>query len=345
MRPLPLLLALTLVACGSSEPAPKEAPAPDAAPTEAAQSEAAPTEEPAAPGTKETPVTALPDFDAAWNFNDPAATRKAFEEMLAAHPDAPLPWRLELRTQIARTHSLARHFDEAHALLDAVDAELVAIDGHARVEIRSALERGRCHNSAGDKAAARPLFEQAWTAARGSGLDGLAVDAGHMVAIAAMGTDDELPWGRKALALAESSSQPRARKWRGSLYNNIGWSLHDRGDYQGALAMFDKQIVVRRETGEEPALRVSLWARARVLRSMKQHDEALAVLNAIVETYGDDATNDGFVHEELAENLLATGKDAEAKAAFALAHDKLKMSWVARAEPERIARLAELGGQ
>lgn len=336
MRLCLLTLTLALAACGSKEPASPPAAPPDAPPA------ATP---PAPAPTPESAVSVPPDFDASWNFGDPPGTRAIFEELLAAHADAPLPWRLELRTQIARTHSLSRNFDAAHALLDAVDAELAAIDGDVRVEVRSALERGRCHNSAGDKIKGRPLFESAWETASAAGLDGLAVDAAHMVAIAAMGTDDELAWGRKALALAESSEQPAARKWRGSLYNNIGWSLHDRGDFQGALELFDKQILVRREAGEEPALRVALWARARALRSLGQHAQALTELNDLVATYGDDATNDGFVHEELAENLLATGKATEAKDAFAAAHARLKNSWLARAEPERLARLARLGAE
>jgi tetratricopeptide (TPR) repeat protein len=332
---LTVLLAALLVGCGSGS-----------SPTHAGSPAAPPTP------SKEAPVAAtpLPDFDADWNFGDPAGTRAAFEAHLASQESGEASalglWRLELRTQIARTHSLAHEFDAAHALLDAVDAELApraADPSTARVRIRSLLERGRTWNSAGDKGKARPPFERAWALGREAGDDGLSVDAAHMVAIAAMGTDDELPWGEKALELALASSDPKARSWRGSLLNNIGWTFHDRGDFPRALALFDEQIAVRRADAKEPALRIARWTRARCLRSLGKHELALSELRTLVDEYGAEATGDGFVHEEIAENLLALGRADEARPAFAEAHTRLASSWVNDEEPERVARLKQLG--
>ena len=134
-----LLAAALLLGCNPSEPqqptASAEAPPADSqAPT--------PTQTPA-----ETPVSQLPDVDASWNYGDPTGTETAFREFLGAHPDAPLPWRLELRTQIARTHSLRDQFAQDHAVLDAIDIE--PEDGgealtRVHVRVRSSLERGRC---------------------------------------------------------------------------------------------------------------------------------------------------------------------------------------------------------
>ncbi len=326
-----LLTAALLLGCNPSGP------------QEPAAHATAPTAETKAPPTPETPVPQLPDFDAFWNYGDPTGTETAFRDLLADHPDAPLPWRLELLTQIARTHSLRDQFAQAHEMLDAID-NASKHDGEdlARVRVRADLERGRSWNSAGDKARARPLFERAWKTARSTGEDGLAVDAAHMVAIAAMGTEDELAWGLKALELARSSEQEAARKWRGSLYNNIGWTFHEKGDFPKALELWEQQIAARREDGKEPALRVALWTHARGLRSLKRHDEALAELDALVESYGEDAAKDGFVHEERAENLLALGRVEEARVAFGEAHQRLKDSWLKKHEPERLARLAEM---
>ncbi|MCO4772403.1 MAG: tetratricopeptide repeat protein [Deltaproteobacteria bacterium] len=331
-----LFSAISLAGCGpSSSPA---EPAAEVTVDETTTDEASP------PSTPKELAVSTPDFDALWNFGDPAATHGKFTALLEANAEAPLPWRLELRTQVARTHSLRKEFDAAHVLLDAVDSEVGASKdgGLDRVRIRSLLERGRCWNSAGDKAKARPLFEEAWELGRSAKQDGLAVDAAHMVAIAAMGTDDELAWGLKGLELAESSTQPDGRRWRGSLYNNLGWTFHDKGEFPKALELFDKQIEVRREAAKEPALRIARWARTRCLRSLERNDEALGELRAIVEAYGDDALKDGFVHEELAENLLVLGQADEAKAAFAEAHTRLKDSWLKDHEPERLARLAKL---
>lgn len=348
MRRLLLALALFSTSCSGDGP-------PDASPGVEARAEA-----PTAPGQPPSPApessVSLPDFDADWDYGDPAGTRSTFLKYLrtytTSHGTDPEPgpraWRLELQTQIARTHGLEKDFERGHVVLNQVDVEVKALGDSSpvplgRARVRSLLERGRLHNSAGDKETARPMFEQAWEEARKQDLDGLAVDAAHMVAIAALGTDDELTWGRRALALAESSEQPAATKWQGSLLNNIGWTLHDQGDIDGALDLWEKQIAVRTAAGEEPALRIARWTHARGLRSAKRHDEALAALDALVKDYGEEATGDGFVSEERCENLLALGREAEAKPLCAKAAEQLKGTYVNDSEPERIARLATLG--
>ena len=55
-----------------------------------------------------------------------------------------------------------------------------------------------------------------------------AVDAAHMLAIVSSG-EEQLDWNRRGLAMAAGSDDPRARGWKGSLYNNLGWTHHERG--------------------------------------------------------------------------------------------------------------------
>jgi len=93
-----------------------------------------------------------------------------------------------------------------------------------------------------------------------------AVDAAHMVAIAAL-QEEKLEWNRKALELAERSADPRAHGWRGSLYNNIGWALHDQGEYAAALESFENAVAIRQREGGE-RLRIAKWCVARTLRSL-----------------------------------------------------------------------------
>ena len=62
--------------------------------------------------------------------------------------------------------------------------------------LRYLLERGRTCNSSGDKAAARPLFVQAWELGRAGGEEDLAIDAAHMVAIVE-GGEKALDWNRR----------------------------------------------------------------------------------------------------------------------------------------------------
>jgi tetratricopeptide (TPR) repeat protein len=150
----------------------------------------------------------------------------------------------------------------------------------------------------------------------------------------------------KALEAAERSSAPDARKWLGSLYNNIGWTHHDAGRYGLALAMFEKALKFREAMGQERESRVARWCVARCLRSLGRADEALATQKSLSAEYERVGGGDGYVQEEIGECLLALGRNAEATPYFAQAYDMLsKDPWLADNEPERLQRLKSLGNR
>lgn len=255
-----------------------------------------------------------------WDFGNASASYAA----MTAQADAAPPGSAERaiwQTQAARALGLQEKFDEANHLLDQINATVEAIDDeparrHARARI--AIERGRAINSAGDPAAARPCFEQALSEAQASGsLAGLEVDAMHMLAIAADSPEDSLRWDQQALALAESSSDAEARRWRGSLLNNLGWDHHDAGRFEDALECFERALDVRREGTDAEATHIAAWAVARALRSLGRADEALARQRALAATR--EGADDGYVHEEIGECLRELGRAEEAQAAFARA--------------------------
>jgi tetratricopeptide (TPR) repeat protein len=282
-------------------------------------------------------------FDEMWDYDDPAATEARFRAMLPAleaRGDESLA--LQLRTQIARSLGLQRRFDASHALLDSVEARLPAAPPVVRV--RYLLERGRALNSGGRATDARPLFLEAWDAARACGEDGFAVDAAHMVAIVESG-EERVRWNETGLALARDSADPRARRWRGSLLNNLGWTYHDAGDFERAHGLFEEALSVRREEGTRQQVDVARWCVARALRSLGRAEEALAgqqALLADMESAG--GPPDGYVYEELGECLLALGRTVECRGWFRKAHELLsKDPWLAAREPERLARMSRLG--
>jgi hypothetical protein len=82
----------------------------------------------------------LPDFDALWDYNNPAETEKKFREVLAAAPENESGYRLQLLTQIARAQGLQRDFLAAHQTLNTVES---AQSTDSVVRIRYLLERGR----------------------------------------------------------------------------------------------------------------------------------------------------------------------------------------------------------
>ena len=284
----------------------------------------------------------LPAFDGLWNYDEPAATRSAFMAILPrAEMSADTLYLAELLTQIARTYSLERQFDSAHALLDRTEGLLPAAGPSARV--RYLLERGRSFNSAGERDTAATLFQAAWEIAIAEGLDFHAVDAAHMMAIA-LPPDRQQEWNLKALDIAERSDDPRVAAWRGSLYNNMGWTLFDAGKFDSALAMFENALEFRQSQAKENEIWIARWCVARCLRALGRIEESLASqMTLLAERERVDAP-DGYVHEEIAECLLLLNRNQEARPYFQRAWELLSQdAWLAQNEPQRLARLKSLG--
>ncbi|HEY3259465.1 MAG TPA: tetratricopeptide repeat protein [Pseudonocardiaceae bacterium] len=276
------------------------------------------------------------DTQALWDFDRPAESEQRFRAALASGGAYSAEDVLVLRTQLARALGLQRRFEEATAELSAV-----AADSSVSPLVRTylTLERGRVLRSSGDQLGAKPLFVNALETARSAGLDHLAVDAAHMLAITCEG-DEQIPWARRALEIAESSTDPRARRWVASVTHNLGWTLHDLGHYDEALAMWERALATRVEqAGDAERVRIARWTVARGLRSLARYDEALAIQRSLAA----EGPADGYVNEEIGELLLALGQGHEAAPHFARAHALLSADTsLAESDPARLTRLATL---
>jgi tetratricopeptide (TPR) repeat protein len=273
-------------------------------------------------------------IDELWDFDDPAASEARFRT--AAADDANAAFQGPLRTQIARALGLQRRFDNGVAILDSLGVDT------REMAVRVVLERGRIENSRGNPAAARPYFESAAARAREAGLDNLAVDALHMVAIAAP-PEEQPALHDQAIALASASTDPRARRWLASLYNNAGWTRFESGDVSGALEIFQLALAERESQGKPRETGIARWAVARALRALGRVDEAYAIQRDLLEINEAAGVDDPYVHEELGECLLALGQPDEARAQLAIALPALEADgYTAQAEPDRIARLRKL---
>lgn len=283
------------------------------------------------------------DIDSAWDFDHPDSSEAAFTAMLpAVRSSGDRDLLAQLLTQIARAQGLQMKFDQAWKTLDEAEAQLTPETRTAR--IRLLLERGRVLNSSKRQEESKPFFHEAWDLARAAGAGGLAVDAAHMLGIVERG-DSSVAWNREAIAYAETSSDPKARRWLGSLYNNLGWTLHDAGDAAGALELFQKALATREAEGTPGPIRIARWCVARALRSLGRIGEALAIQRRLLAENEAGHTPDGYVHEEIAECLLAQGDEAGAKPHFAEAWKVLSEDpWLRRDEPTRLERLKRLGG-
>jgi len=159
-------------------------------------------------------------LDQLWDFDDPALSEDRFRAAVSEDRyDA--DERAELSTQLGRAIGLQGRYEEADALLDAIDGD------EPTVAVRVLLERGRVLNSSGHPQMAVPLFEQAAELADHLGEEFLAVDALHMLAIADSAHAET--WTRSALEYASTVHDERTRRWIVALHNNLGWTLHDAG--------------------------------------------------------------------------------------------------------------------
>ncbi len=260
------------------------------------------------------------DVQPLWDFSDPEGTEARFREALAsaAGDDA-----LVLRTQIARTYGLRRRFDEARAELAAV---AVSLDGAGpEPHARYLLETGRGFISAVTTPeertpealdAARDAYTRAFELARDAGLDGLAVDAIHMMAFVDEAPADQLAWNDKGLALVAASTQPAAVRWEASLRNNRGMALHGLGRDEEALEEFRLMLALREAQGDPANIAIAWWMVAWALRLLGRRDEALDIQLRLEREMDAAGTPDEYVFEEL-EALYREAGDGEQAAHYA----------------------------
>ena len=261
-----------------------------------------------------------------WDFDDLDASEGRFRAQLEHETtDA---GRAEVLTQLARVEGLRGRFEQCDALLD----EAEALGG---AEARVLLERGRRERSSGQPGAGVAQFEQAFEQARTSGEDVVAVDAAHMVAI----VGDSEAWTARAVEIAESSDDPGVRYWLGPLYNNLGWSRYGTGDAAGALEAFELAFASRERDDPRPYSReIARYAIGKALRALGRADEAAATLEQCLAWAAEAGVEDGYFHEELAEDYAALGRVADAREQ---ARRALELT-ADDDDPSRVARLREL---
>jgi hypothetical protein len=203
------------------------------------------------------------DIDKLWSFEDPVASEARFRaerarwptaaprrsrstrrsrarsacRIVSARPDAARPDRAVDRGRAAaRRGSLAARVGP--------DAQFVRQPEGAMSHFHAALAR-----SADDRAPDAAFYR---------------IDALHMLGIAAP-PSQRTGFNRRALAAAEQATEPRARGWRASVLNNLGWSLLDDGDPTAALDAWQQALVVREAAGDVSRIRFAKWAVGRGL--------------------------------------------------------------------------------
>jgi tetratricopeptide (TPR) repeat protein len=269
-----------------------------------------------------------------WDFDDLELSERRFTEQLEREADS--AGRAEVLTQLARIEGLRGAFARCGDLLD--EAERIG-GGEAIVDVRVALERGRMLRSSGDPAAAYPLFVSAFELGTSAGEYYLAADAAHMAALAAPDDEGFRAWTTRGIELGEREAA--AAYWRGPLLNNLGWTLHERGANDEALAAFERALAVREEDqSDEYAIEIARYAVAVALRAVGRASEAADQSERAVAWSLRSGRDAPYFHEELAEDCAALGR---VQAAAEHARRALEL-FGSDATPEQRARLEELSG-
>jgi tetratricopeptide (TPR) repeat protein len=257
------------------------------------------------------------DLEPLWETGKPEVSEQRLRQALASATgdDA-----LILQTQIARTYGLRRNFEKARALLLEIEPRIKTAGDEARA--RHQLELGRTFASATHppesrtpetKERARSSFEAGLNIARAGRLDGLSIDAIHMLAFVDTAPADQLKWAQAALAVVDASSQPAAKRWEASIRNNLGYALHQLGRYDEALSQFKHAVALRERGTDADATRVAHWMVAWTLRALNRTDEALEIQLRLERENDAAGRPDPYVFEELEALYRARGDAAKAQ--------------------------------
>lgn len=278
------------------------------------------------------------DVDGLWDFDQPAESEARFQAAFDQAKDNAS--RSEILTQLARAQGLQGRFADGNRTLDLLQDKLT--DLPPTVSIRYTLERGRLLNSSGEAKKAQRWFRSAYLLAQKHNEDFYAIDAMHMLAITEQGAA-ALEWNDKALKLAETSSQPRAADWKGSLYNNIGWTYYDQGDYRKSLDYLRRAMSWHEARKSGKQLLMARWAVGKLLRLTGDPGPGLLLQLEVEKAQRERLEPDGAVYEEIAEDLVELGRREDAKQYFAYAYRLLSQDpAIVKAERPRLERLLSM---
>ena len=252
------------------------------------------------------------DVSSLWDHGKPELSEQRFRDALktASDDDA-----LILQSQIARSYGLRKDFVRAREVLASISGRVK--NGSPEAQVRYFLELGRTYASAAhppeaqtpeNKKIARSLYTQAFEAAQKAHLDYLAIDALHMMSFVDTEPKSQLDWDLKAVAYMEGSSQLEAKKWEGSLRNNVGYAKHLLGQYDEALVQFRLSLAAHERAGSVRSARIAHWMIAWTLRAQGKFQEAIDIQLRLEREWEQAGDPDPYVFEEL-EHLYRATKD------------------------------------
>ena len=260
---------------------------------------------------------------------------------------------LQILSQIALAQAMQQKFALAHQTLN--QAQRLLEPQYKLAKVRLLLERGRVYHQSDKLDQALSFFIQSYDLAKLSPeFDFHTVNAAHMIAIVEKNVEDKIKWNKRAIRLAENSSDQRCHAWLGPLFNNLAQNYLEAERYSEAKQSFEKCKTLAEERGDQIVIRGAVWGIARSLRSLGQLDTALEMQSVLLKEYEKISKEKvlptelirnqrGVVYEELAEIYLAKNNNDKCHEYARLAYDDFsKDSWMKKLYPQRIERMQRL---
>jgi hypothetical protein len=167
-----------------------------------------------------------------------------------------------------------------------------------------------------------------------------AIDAIHMIAIVEPQPKDQIEWNLKGIALAESD--PLQKGWLLALLKNIGESYLTIHNYELACESFERLAQMQRGAYGEPD-KNTVKDISKSLRLANNPEEALELLQPVLDKLLSEGQDDGYLRQEIAESNLDAGRANESKMHFARAYELLSPDdWIRKNEQETLVRLKKL---
>lgn len=258
----------------------------------------------------------LADADALFHARKYAeATAKYEETAIVAEAAGETSTLTEALSQVARGHLTRDLKEEGRVWIERAAALATPSDppGYARY----LGVRGRFEWKDDDKEAATETFISMYDYCIEHELYDRAIDATHMVAITG-GDDAKVEWSLKGIEAAKNDGHER---WLGPLWNNLGWTYDEQGEYDKALEALLNAREAHWHRGDEFAKLVADWSVGHAYRKVGEYEQAMAWMNSTLawaqRRYAMDpsASNAewvGFAHRELGDLATDEGRPADA---------------------------------
>lgn len=283
-------------------------------------------------------------FENMWDYSDPVASEKNFyNEIYHQGKNAFTIW--ELQTQVASALRLQKKFDDSRKVLNSIQAAIEFAPNTKEKTIVGALynlEMGRLLLDIGKTEAAYRYFGFALMMSIITSIDKLMIDAVEMLATAAF-TDQTINAYLKQIERLTDSVNSADKMLMASYALIVGLKFLAHFENQRAIEQFMHARDIFSKCNKAELTRFVRLNICKVQRFLGQHKTALLELRIQEQLLKKENRVDGYVLEEIAENLLALGHDS-AQIYFSKAFQDLEIRTLLNyREPTRLARLHALG--